>query len=45
MDRLAVAKLIKLIMQEYLERLDYAGLGGRHERSRLPHVIERIQVA
>jgi hypothetical protein len=43
--RLAVSKLIKLIMQEYFERLDYAGLGGRHERSRLPHVIERIQVA
>jgi hypothetical protein len=43
--RLAVSKLIKLIMREYFERLDYAGLGGRHERSRLPQVIERIQVA
>ncbi len=42
--RLAVSKLIKLIMREYFERLDYAGLGGRSERSRLPHVIERIQV-
>jgi hypothetical protein len=43
--RLAVSKLIKLMMREYFERLDYAGLGGRSERSRLPHVIERIQVA
>ncbi|HLI81265.1 MAG TPA: hypothetical protein VKV03_14855 [Candidatus Binataceae bacterium] len=43
--RIAVSKLIKLIMREYFERLDYAGLGGRSERSRLPHVIERIQVA
>ena len=43
--RLAVSKLIKLIMREYFERLDYAGLTGRTERSRLTHVIERIQVA
>ena len=43
--RVAVSKLIKLMMREYFERLDYAGLGGRTERSRLPHVIERIQVA
>lgn len=43
--RIAVSKLIKLIMREYFERLDHAGLGGRSERSRLPHVIERIQVA
>ncbi len=43
--RIAVSKLIKLMMREYFERLDYAGLGGRIERSRLPHVIERIQVA
>ena len=42
--RVAVSKLIKLMMREYFERLDYAGLGGRTERSRLPHVIERIQV-
>jgi hypothetical protein len=42
--RVAVSKLIKLIMREYFERLDYAGLGGRTERSRLPHVIDRIQV-
>jgi hypothetical protein len=42
--RQAVSKLIKLIMREYFERLDYAGLGGRHERSRLPQVIDRIQV-
>ncbi len=42
--RVAVSKLIKLMMREYFERLDYAGLGGRSERSRLPHVIERIQV-
>jgi hypothetical protein len=42
--RIAVSKLIKLMMREYFERLDYAGLGGRAERSRLPHVIERIQV-
>lgn len=43
--RVAVSKLIKLMMREYFERLDYAGLGGRPERSRLAHVIERIQVA
>jgi hypothetical protein len=43
--RVAVSKLIKLMMREYFERLDYAGLGGRPERSRLSHVIERIQVA
>ncbi len=43
--RVAVSKLIKLMMREYFERLDYAGLGGRAERSRLPQVIERIQVA
>ena len=43
--RVAVSKLIKLMMREYFERLDYAGLGGRTERSRLPQVIERIQVA
>jgi len=42
--RVAVAKLIKLMMREYFGRLDYAGLGGRAERSRLSHVIERIQV-
>ena len=43
--RVAVSKLIKLMMREYFERLDYAGLGGRTERSRLSHMIERIQVA
>jgi hypothetical protein len=31
-------------MQEYFARLHYAGLGGRLERSRLPQVIDRIQV-
>ena len=43
--RVALSKLIGLVMREYFERLEYAGLGGRAERSRLPHVIERIQVA
>jgi hypothetical protein len=43
--RVAVAKLIKLMMREYFARLDYAGLGGRTERSRLPQVMERVQVA
>jgi hypothetical protein len=43
--RLAVSKLIKLMMREYFARLDYAGLGGRTERSRLSQVVERIQVA
>lgn len=43
--RVAVSKLIQLIMHEYFERLDHAGLNGRSERSRLPRVIERIQVA
>ncbi|HVN29187.1 MAG TPA: hypothetical protein VMT64_11900 [Candidatus Binataceae bacterium] len=42
--RLAVSKLIKLIMREYFERLDYASLTGRTERSRLPQVIERVRV-
>lgn len=43
--RIAVSKLINLIMREYFERLDYAGLTGRAERSRLSRVIERIQIA
>jgi hypothetical protein len=42
--RVAVSKLIKLMMREYFERLDHAGLGGRTERSRLPQVMARIQV-
>jgi len=42
--RVAVSRLIKLIMHEYFERLDNAGLTGRSERSRLPQVIEQIQV-
>ena len=43
--RVAVSRFIKLAMREYFERLDYAGLEGRAHRSRIPHVLERIQVA
>ncbi len=43
--RVAVSKLIKLTVKEYFERLEYAGLQGRALRSRIPHVLERIQTA
>jgi hypothetical protein len=43
--RASVSRFIKLAIQEYFERLDYAGLEGRAHRSRIPHVLERIQVA
>ncbi len=42
--RLATAKLIRLAVREYLERLEAAGLSGRPGNSRIPQAIERIQV-
>ncbi len=43
--RLAVSKFIPLVVSEYLERLEAAGMSGRRERSRIPSVIDQIQVA
>jgi hypothetical protein len=43
--RVAVSRFINLAIDEYFERLEYAGLGGRGQRSRIPRVLERIQVA
>ncbi len=43
--REATARFINLAVREYLERLDAAGLSGRAKRSRIPAVIDRLQLA
>jgi hypothetical protein len=43
--RAPTAKLIKLIVREYIERLEAAGLTGRTKRSRIPALIDRITAA
>ncbi len=43
--RAATGKFIRLVMREYLGRLEAAGLSGRAKRSRIPPVIERITSA
>ncbi|HEY6419397.1 MAG TPA: hypothetical protein VIX59_10365 [Candidatus Binataceae bacterium] len=43
--RAPTAKLIKLIVREYLERLEAAGVTGRAKRSRIPALVERITAA
>jgi hypothetical protein len=43
--RIAVKKFIKLAVREYLERLESAGLSGRSKRSRIPALIERIEIS
>ncbi len=40
--RSATAKFIRLVVHEYLERLEAAGLTARATRSRLPAVVDRI---
>jgi hypothetical protein len=40
--RAAAARFIRLVVSEYLERLERAGLTGRASRSRLPAVVARI---
>jgi hypothetical protein len=42
--RVAVSRFVKLATSEYIERLEAAGLGGRHHRSRIPAVVGRIEV-
>lgn len=42
--RVAVSRMIRIAVREYLERLEYAGLEDRSRRSRIPGVIERMQV-
>jgi hypothetical protein len=43
--RVAVSKFIRLAVREYLERLEAAGLEGRAQRSRIPAVIDRMQLS
>jgi hypothetical protein len=40
--RIAAAKFIRLVVGEYLERLEAAGLSDRRTRSRLPAIVARI---
>ncbi len=40
--RIATAKFIRIVVREYLERLEAAGLTNRSTRSRLPAVVDRI---
>jgi hypothetical protein len=42
--RVAVSRLIQLAVREYFERLEYAGVSGRSKRSRIPRVIDQVQV-
>ncbi len=42
--RIAVSKFIRMVTREYFERLEAAGLEGRSRRSRIPAVIDRIEV-
>jgi hypothetical protein len=39
---IAVAKLVRIVVREYFERLEAAGLEGRSGQSRIPRVIDRI---
>lgn len=43
--RIATSKFIRLAMGEYFARLEAAGLEGRSQRSRIPAVINRIEIA
>ncbi|HYL60179.1 MAG TPA: hypothetical protein VEU51_15015, partial [Candidatus Acidoferrales bacterium] len=40
--RTATAKFIRLVVREYFERLEAAGLSGRAHRSRIPAVVDRL---
>jgi len=42
--RIATSKFIRLVTHEYFERLEAAGLEGRSKRSRIPGIIDRIEV-
>jgi len=42
--RIAVSKFIRLVAREYFERIEAAGLEGRSRRSRIPALVDRIEV-
>jgi hypothetical protein len=40
--RVATAKFMRLVVREYMERLEAGGLAGHRQRSRIPGLIEKL---